>query len=450
MRIALIAMSGVRADNPEVMRAGLSFPGVVERGKVIASLPSLSLLTLAALTPGEHEVSYHEVLDLDASGTLGVEADLVAISTFSAQSLDAYRLADRFAARGVPVVMGGLHVTALPDEALAHATSVVIGEAEPVWARLVADAAAGRLQRVYRAGDGEEFDLGESPVPRYDLLDISKYNRLTVQTSRGCPHKCEFCASSILLTKRYKLKPVERVIGEIRAIKEHWSRPFIEFADDNSFVNRAHTRDLLAALEREHVVWFTEADVSVADDPGLLAAMRRAGCRQLLLGLESPRREGLDGLETRANWKLRQLSKYERAVRTIQSHGITVNGCFILGLDGDDASVFGAVEDFVERTGLYDVQITVLTPFPGTPLYERLLKEGRIIEPGAWNKCTLFDVNFHPGLMSASALQSGLIDLASRLYSQEAVSRRHRGFFEGLPGEIRRTSHALRGIAEMN
>lgn len=443
MKIALVAMSGVRASNDELTAVGLTLPGFVERSKVIASLPSLSLLTLAALTPPEHEVHYFEVRDLRTDAPLQTDFDLVAITSFTAQIKDAYAVADCFRAAGVPVVMGGLHVSVLPDEAAQHCDAVAIGEGELLWARIVNDAARGELRPRYQAPQGQEFDLADAPVPRYDLLDLDRYNRLTVQTSRGCPFRCEFCASSILLTKKYKTKPVELVLAEIRAIKKLWSDPFIEFADDNSFVRRSQARQLLAAIARENIKWFTECDVSIADDPELLDFMRESGCRQVLIGLESPNRSGLDGVETRGNWKLKQRDRYECAVRTIQSHGITVNGCFVLGLDGDDESVFDAVYDFVDRTSLYEAQITVQTPFPGTPLYNRLLGEGRIIRPGAWELCTLFDINYIPQRMSPEQLQRGLTDLAMRLYDRDFIKDRRQRFFRGL-----REAHRTRDLEE--
>ncbi len=428
MKLGLIAMSGVRADDPELTRAGLTMPGIMERGQVIASLPSLSLLTLAALTPADFSVEYREVRDLAADGDLPMDYDLVAISGLSAQILDAYVLADRFRAAGVPVVMGGLHVTTCPEEALEHASAVVVGEGEPVWPRVVEDFRAGRLGGVYRAD--REYDLADAPIPRYDLLDIDKYNRIPVQTSRGCPHRCDFCASSILLTRRYKVKPVEKVVAEVRRIKELWRHPFIEFADDNSFAMRGHYKQLLRALKPERIRWFTETDISVAEDDELLDLMREAGCREILVGLESPSPAGLDGVEMRANWKLRQLPRYEEAVRKIQCRGIAVNGCFVLGLDGDTEATLDEIYAFVDRTNLFDVQITVMTPFPGTPLYERLLKDGRILRPGAWNRCTLFDVNFAPRNFTPERLQAALMELARRLYDPAFTRARRERFME--------------------
>lgn len=428
MRIALIAMSGIRAHNPVLTELGLTLPGFVERGKAIASLPSLSLLTLAALTPERHEVDYYEVADINDLDELP-ECDLAAFSSYTAQVKDAYQLADRYRQQGVRTVIGGLHVTCLPDEALQHADAVVVGEGEVSWPRAIADAEAGRMSGIYRP-DGVDFDLADAPVPRYDLLDADRYNRLTVQTQRGCPWRCEFCASSILLTPHYKQKPVDRVAAEIAEIRRIWDEPFIELADDNTFVNKHHGRDLVETIGEFDLHWFTETDISVAEDPQLLRLLAESGCRELLIGLESPTVEGLEGVEMKRNWKRRQVEKYREAVGTIQSHGIAVNTCFVLGLDGDGPGVFDAIAEFVDDTNPFDVQITVLTPFPGTPLYDRLLAEGRIIEPGAWEKCTLFDINYIPKNMTIAELAQKGLDLAKRLYSKEATTRRRQAFKE--------------------
>ena len=205
MHIALIAMSGVRAANPELNAVGLTMPGFVERSKVIASLPSLSLLTLAGMTPDRIEVSYHEVADLRKLDELP-QCDVAAIASFSAQIKDAYELSDRYRTLGVRTVLGGLHVTARPDEAAQHADAIVIGEGEIGWPILLADLEAGRLKQRY-VTDGRSFSLADAPMPRFDLLDMDRYNRITVQTQRGCPWRCEFCAASIRLTPLYKMKP---------------------------------------------------------------------------------------------------------------------------------------------------------------------------------------------------------------------------------------------------
>lgn len=429
--IGLIAMSGVRVVNPELIDLGLTLPGFIDRGKVIASLPTLGLLTLAGLTPDRFEISYHDVFDINKLDKPPGPFDLVAISSLAAQVEEAYMLADRYRAAGSCVIMGGLHVSAEPREALERADAIVVGEAEPVWPKLLQDWEAGRLQRVYK-NEGPQFDLANSPMPRFDLLDPAHYNRITVQTQRGCPFKCEFCAASIRIAPQFRTKPVDRVVAELHEIKKLWSHPFIELADDNTFANRARGKHLVRALAAENIHWFTETDISVADDPELLRLLRESGCSQILIGLESPVIAGMDGLEQKANWKAKQVERYRTAIRRIQDHGITVNGCFILGLDGSGPETFDAVWRFIQETALFEVQLTVLTPFAGTPLYKRLEREGRLLYPGQWNRCTLFDVNFRPDRMNVEMLETGLRDLMAKVYNQEFTAWRRKQFFDRL------------------
>jgi radical SAM superfamily enzyme YgiQ (UPF0313 family) len=437
MKIGFIAMSGVRVHSDELLRLGLNLPGFVERSKVIASLPSLGLLTLAGLTPPDIEVEYIEVAELDPAAPLRGGFDAVAISSFTAMIKDAYALADRYRAAGVTVILGGLHVTLVPDEAAHHADAIVIGEAEPLWPEVIRDLRAGQVRPRYQSLPGA-FDLSLAPMPRFDLLEPSRYNRLTVQTQRGCPFNCEFCAASIRLRPGYRTKPVQKILAEIQEISRIWPEPFLEFADDNTFADKRHGRALVEALRPLGLKWFTESDVSVARDPELLRAMKASGCAQILVGFESPQAPALDGLEHSSNWKRKRLDEYRRAVDAIQGAGITLNGCFVLGLDGTDAGSFDAVYEFVKETGLYEVQITVMTPFPGTPLYRRLLAQGRIIEPGAWERCTLFDVNFIPERMTVEELERGFRDLMVRIYDRSFVSNRRRDFFRDLRARARR------------
>jgi radical SAM superfamily enzyme YgiQ (UPF0313 family) len=426
VRIALIAMSGIRVADAELLRLGLTLPGFVERSKTIASLPSLGLLTLAGMTPEEHQCTYIEVEDIRTLSRLPDQFDLVAISSYSAQMSEAYALADGYKVLGLPVVMGGLHVSALPEEALRHCNAVVVGEGEPVWLRIVSDAQAGRLQSRY---DGRgEFDFSGAPMPSFHLLDIGKYNRLTVQASRGCSWHCEFCASSILLTPKYKQKPVELVLQEIDRICALWHRPFIEFADDNAFVNKKYWKELLPQLAPRHIRWFVETDLSLHEDEELMTMARKGGCVEVLIGLESPCEAGLEGLELKNDWKRKHWGEYRQAVRRIQSHGIRVNGCFMIGLDDHTPDIFDTVLEFARDTELFDVQITIPTPFPGTPYYERLKREGRLLCDGAWDRCTLFDINYRPKCMSVEELRQGFHRLAVRLYSDELTRWRRDNF----------------------
>lgn len=439
MKIGMFPLSGIRVCDTELLEMGLTLPGFVERSKTIASLPSLGLLTLAGMTPARHEICYVEVPDLTRPEAFPDDIDIAAISTYSAQADEAYELARFFKKKGIPTVIGGPHVTAVPEEASEHCDSVAVGEGEPLWHSILGDAEIGSLKKFYRAGDGD-FDMKDAPMPAFELLDMSKYNRLTVQTSRGCPHKCEFCASSVVLTGAYKQKPAEKVLSEIEKIMRIWEHPFIEFADDNSFVNHAYWKGLLRSLKGRKFRWFAETDISVADDDELLDLMRETGCEQVLIGLESPEEESLRGIETKSDWKLRKLPRYKEAVNKIQSAGISVNGCFVIGLDGQGPDIFDRVFGFVEESGLYEVQITIMTAFPGTPLYDRLKREGRLIEPENWKKCTLFDINFKPDRMSAEKLHEGFKSLGARIYGEEFTHKRRNRFRQTLKDIRRRKS----------
>jgi radical SAM superfamily enzyme YgiQ (UPF0313 family) len=245
-----------------------------------------------------------------------------------------------------------------------------------------------------------------------------------------------------MLGQAYRKRPVGDVVRDIEAILAVRERPFIEFADDNTFVDKRWAKELCRALIPLRVKWFTETDISVADDPDLLDLMRRAGCRQVLVGLESPTRRALQGVELRADFKARRADRYRDALRRIQAHGVTVNGCFILGLDGHTPAIFEEVLAFARDASLYDVQVTVLTAFPGTPLYARLLRERRVLEPGRWDLCTLFDVNYEPARMSPRELRDGIYWLTGQLYSEECTAHRRGGFFAGVRRELRQRGGA--------
>ncbi len=439
MKIGLVAMSGIRAHDPKLIELGMSLPGVIERERVVSSLPSLGLLYVAAVTPADHDLQYFEVSDAERLPQEIFRCDVVAISTLTAQAFDAYRVCDQLRQVNIRVVLGGLHASVMPEEAFQHADDVVIGEAENVWPHVIKSIEANRPGHIWNASEYPAVDVMNLPVPRYDLLGARPYQRYPVQTSRGCPWRCDFCASSVMLSQSYRKRPVNNIVRDLHEIQKLCKRPFIEFADDNTFVNHQWGKQLCRALIPLQLSWFTETDVSVADDTELLELMYLAKCRQVLIGLESPQPTGLQGIELKSDFKARRWAGTADAVRRIQNHGVTVNGCFILGLDGQTTDIFRQVLDFAEQIPLYDVQLTVLTPFPGTPLYDRLLSEGRIIEPGRWDLCTLFDVNYTPSHMSVNELRAGMYWLAERLYTEEALNRRRRVFHEKKPrrGKLR-------------
>jgi radical SAM superfamily enzyme YgiQ (UPF0313 family) len=318
----------------------------------------------------------------------------------------------------------------MTDESLLHADYVVAGEGENVWPSLLREIERGGARKLWNAAEFGVVDVRRLPIPRYDLLGKRRYNRFTVQTTRGCPWRCDFCASNVMLGLPYRKRKPADVRRDIEELIRLYRRPFIEFADDNTFVDKDWSIRLCRELAPLAVQWFTETDISVADDPELLSEMQKAGCRQVLIGFESPDPEPLRGIELRSDFKARRYDRGREAISCVQDYGITVNACFVLGLDGHGPDVFENVLRFVEETCPFDVQITVLTPFPGTPLYERLIAEDRILQPGRWDLCTLFDVNYLPQNMSSDQLRNGLYWLAERLYNESAVQARQRKFLD--------------------
>jgi radical SAM superfamily enzyme YgiQ (UPF0313 family) len=428
MKIGLIAMSGVRVLTPELAALGVSLPQFVSRGKVIASLPSLGLLTVAALTPDDVEVAYREIGELTPD--YEVEPfDLVGISSFTAQIDEAYALADRYREAGVPVVLGGLHVSLMPDEAARHADAIVLNGAEGAWPRLVEDFRRGKMQPRYEGLKSGVFEDPNYVVPRFDLLRGRPYNRITVQSSRGCPRNCDFCAASLRITSGFQQKAAARVAQEIRTARDVTDNPFFELADDNTFINRAWGKEFLRALIPLQIQWFTETDIAVADDEELLDLLAESGCKQVLIGLESPEGEDLAGMDP-VNWKQKQQGRYLEAIDRIQSRGVSVNGCFILGLDTHTPDVFPRLKEFIDGSGLLEVQVTVQTPFPGTPLFERLKREGRLLKDRFWERCTLFDVNHKPARMTVEELEAGMRWLFGELYNEKEYVRRKRHYME--------------------
>ena len=314
-------------------------------------------------------------------------------------------------------------------------TAVVVGEGEVDLAAVAAGCGTPRADAAAIAPRSSSI-WQMRRCPPTNCWTSSQYNRLTVQASRGCPLQCDFCAASILIAPTYRQKPIERVLAEIDRIREFWRRPFIEFADDNAFVNKRYWKRLLPELASRRVHWFAETDLVAVQDDELLSLMRESGCMQVLIGLESPTEAGLRGIELKHDWKRRWWPHYQDAIRRIQSHGIRVNGCFVLGLGWPRPRIFDDVYDFVVESELFDVQITLQTPFPGTPLAERLRRENRLLHDRQWQRCTLFDVNFHPAGMSPDELRDGFRQLVERLYCPDLTKWRRENFNRKYLGSV--------------
>jgi len=429
MIIGLIAMSGVRVRTQELAELGVTLPGFVNRGEVVASLPSLGLLTVAALTHKDLEVEYIEIDQLPKDKSELQKFDLVGISSFTARIKAAYKLADMYRELGIPVVLGGIHVSLMPEEAQNHADSIVLYGAEGAWPKLIEDFKKGQMKPKYEGLKSDVFSPENYVVPRFDFLKGRSYNRITIQTSRGCPHSCEFCAASLRITSKFQQKPVEFVVNEIEKALECTEHSFFEFADDNTFVNKKWGKDFLKAITPLNINWFTETDISVADDDELLDLMAKSGCRQILIGFESPSADGLQGMNPN-DWKLKRHKSYIESINKIQSKGVSVNGCFIVGLDNDTPETFNQIKQFADEAKLIEIQITVYTPFPGTPLYHRLKSENRLLQDENWDRCTLFDVNFKPKNMSLEQLEDGIKWLFKNLYNEDEFLKRKRYYME--------------------
>jgi radical SAM superfamily enzyme YgiQ (UPF0313 family) len=442
-KVLLISMSGVRVFNRKLLELGLTLPGFVDRSKVIASLPSLGLLTLAAHTPDNWEVIYRELdecTEAEVIELLNERPDLIAFSSLTARINETYALANRLRGQGIRVVLGGLHVSAMPNEAMRFADAVIQGEGEFIWEVLLADFEQNRLKPFYSSliTPGYAVDLSCSKVPRYELLDLAKYNRLTIQTTRGCPLHCSFCAASRTIS-HYKKKPIAHIERELSKIVELWDRPFIELADDNTFVDKAWSKELLTLFAKYPMKWFTETDISVAYDDKLLELLAQSNCAQVLIGFETTNAKGLKGID-RNDWKFRQFDNYLKAIDKIQSYGISVNGCFILGFDTDTPETFAETEQFIKESNLSEVQITLLTPFPGTDLSQQLRQQNRLLTENYWDKCTLFDVNFIPKNFTVTELEEHFQALMESIYAVDVVKERKSKFRQTLKNKI--TQHA--------
>lgn len=431
-RICFVALSGFRVRETEMLALGMTLPGLHDRASAIAALPPLGVLTLAALTPAQWEVDFREAPKVGAALIAEIvreRPDLVAISALTASILEAYALGDALKREGIQVVLGGLHATALPREAMRHANAVVVGDGEGVWGRVLEDAVNGRLAGEYRAE--ASFDLRDAPVPRFELLGDRERPRYTVQTARGCPLACEFCGASRLLGP-FREKPLVNIERELEAIKTLRRRPVIELADDNTFAGRRDAGELLALLERSGVRYFTEADWRIGERPEVLERLAASGCVQVLFGVETMelRYSGMGA-------KRATLSRVMDAAGKIQDAGVAAIGCFVVGGDGEDYESLQALADFLQQAPLADAQLTLQTPFPGTGLHKRLASEGRLLADRDWSAYTLFDLTYRPDKLTPDAMENGFRNLLRMTFDAANTKRRQ---------EIRRSIWSKRGL----
>jgi radical SAM superfamily enzyme YgiQ (UPF0313 family) len=384
-------------------------------------MQKVNLPLLAAFTPPEHEIKI--VDESFAPDDINEEADLVGITVMTDLALRAYQIADTYRQRGVKVVMGGIHPTVLPGEALHHADAVVIGEAEGVWQKLLSDTASGEMRKLY--GSNRITELNEMPIPRRDLYPEPLYKSYTplaygIETARGCPYNCEFCSIGSVMGRQYRSRPIPEVLGEI----ESMSGSHLFFVDDTLALNRLTAKKLFEEMIPFRRKWAGQGPVSLAEDVELLKLMKRSGCVGLLIGFESVQKETHDGMKKIRNLRI----DFSEAMRRFHGEGLAILGAFVFGFDHEDKDVFDQTLEFSKKNCLDCIELRILTPYPGTRLYKRLLNEGRLFAPNWWLQGYPPDtLLFQPRGMAAEELIEGFVRLNRQIYSYGSMIKRFFG-----------------------
>ena len=342
------------------------------------NLVGLSLPYLAALTPREWDIELidQQLVDIDFNASV----DLVAITTLTINSRLAYEISHRFTAKGVPVIMGGPHTFFFAEEAAQHCDAVGIGEGETIWPKMLEDAANGRLRKFYRAE--EPLELKDLPFPQYDLLDLKKYSLLkafSVQTSRGCPFRCDFCSERFYLGQEYRYRPVDDVIAELK----HGRIKNVFFADSTFAGKKSHTMELMEALIPLKVRWSALWSSNLCRDQRFLDCAKRSGLLHVNIGLETVDRETLAGMNKKAN----NIGYYKEIINNLKKRGISYSFNLVFGYDTENESTYDLTLAFLRENKVPAAYFNVLTPHVGTPLYDRMRSEGRLIDPddiGRW------------------------------------------------------------------
>ncbi|MDD5661523.1 MAG: radical SAM protein [Candidatus Omnitrophica bacterium] len=373
----------------------------------------LALPTLAALTPKDVQVEIIdeniELIDFEK------KVDLVGITFNISGVIRAYEIADEFRKRGSKVILGGIYASMLSEEASLHADSIVIGEAEEVWPIIINDFAGNKLQKIYRAKTNP--DLSNSPIPRWDLVKSKFYHYHSLQTTRGCPFNCDYCSVTWFFGGKYRHKPVEKIVDEIKFIRSIDKNKMIFFVDDNIVASPTYAKSLFKALIPLKIKWYSQAPINIAYNDELLDLMHESGCRELFIGFESLSQESLNAL---GKGKVNKAADYIEAVRRIYSHGISIFGSFMFGGDYDDDSIFKRTTDFINKVNMPFALLNILVPPPGTRLFKRLEKEGRILHRN-WEYYTGEFVCFVPRLMPPEKLQQGFIASLKEIYNYDSL-----------------------------
>jgi radical SAM superfamily enzyme YgiQ (UPF0313 family) len=389
-------------------------------GRLI-QFPQLTMPLIAALTPSEHEVFHtDEIVD---NVRFDVPADLVGITAPTPSAIHAYKLAGEFRRRGVAVVIGGPHATALPEEAEQHADAVVVGEAEDTWPRILEDARSGKLERIYVST--RNAPLAGMPAPRWDLIKGRRYGKSVTIATRGCPHRCDYCSIPLLYgpgTMRYR--PVDEVVREVALSPTR----AVVFWDDNIGANARYAKELFRALVPLKKWWTSQCTANAARDEEFVELAARSGCKALFLGLESISQQSLEGTNKAHN----RVDDYRRLIAILHRHAIAVHLGIMFGFDQDDIGIFRRTADFLDETSVDVATVSTVVPMPGTSTFRRMKADGRILTTD-WSK---YDGKkhcvFEPALMSPAELEAGTAWVARRFYSPRSIARRLSGSRAGI------------------
>jgi radical SAM superfamily enzyme YgiQ (UPF0313 family) len=384
--------------------------------------PPIGLGIVAALTPAPWDV---QLIDENWEPFSYKKADLVGITAFTASANRAYEIASLYRQQKVPVVMGGIHASMCPDEALRSVNAVVIGEAEAVWPKVLADFEEGNLQQRYQ---GEWASLAGMPSPRRDLFHPG-YMFASVQTSRGCPLNCDFCSVTAFNGKRYRRRPAEEVLNELETIPQK----MVFFVDDNIIGYGQKSREEALALFKGMVErrldkwWFCQASINFGDDEEVLSWASRAGCKMVFLGLEAEETGALQEVHKQLNAR-RGINSYDQAFRRIHEAGIAILGAFIFGMDGDTKDkLYRRSHYMASNRGIDVMQTTFLTPLPGTRLFERYQREGRLLctdFPRDWEHFDMTEVVHRPGSLEPTQLSQIMAKLNRQIYAWPVLLRK--------------------------
>jgi radical SAM superfamily enzyme YgiQ (UPF0313 family) len=376
-------------------------PDGVYRFLTHVTFTPLHLGILAALSPG-HDVT---VVDHDWDEVpFGKDFDLVGITATSFSSSRAFEIADAFRRKGVSVVLGGVHACLMPDECLEHADAIVVGEAEYVWPLVLRDAANGALNRIYR--QDRPTEMNDVPIPRRDLLRQDPIVGM-IQATRGCNHSCRFCYLPSVPWHRHRRRDLDLVCEEMRSLPQE----VVFFVDDNLFVDEEYAIALCEKIAPLKKAWSVQAPTTVTKNARLLKAMQRSGCFFVQVGFQTVHPDSLQDAGVAQN----KIEDYRAVVRAFHRHGILVQGFFIFGFDSEDTRIFRTAEGYIRQMGLEDALLYILTPYPGTPVFEKLKKEGRLLAAER-DRYGWANAVFKPAKMSAQELERGVQETYERLF----------------------------------